>query len=105
MPDDGHIDYLPEFDEITELDFSEFHDLMHPIWDLHCGDMPGGRSRHFSLAWHYKWKPWLRRNTACRIGWHSWVDFWSSAGRDDDGKRLHVYGGKLCPDCHKEKGK
>lgn len=39
--------------DTTKLDFSEFHDLMHPWFSEYCRAQPGGIKRHLSLWWTY----------------------------------------------------
>lgn len=58
---------------IRELDFSEFHDLVHLVGSRTCRTQPGGVLRHVELAWEFRWWPNLRRWTFCRIGRHRWV--------------------------------
>jgi hypothetical protein len=53
---------------MKRLDFSEFHDLMHPLWK--CYGHYGGWRRHVELAWPYVWKPRWKRRTKCRLGLH-----------------------------------
>lgn len=63
---------------IRQVDFSEFHDLFHPLWA--CRGYPGGWRRHVSLTWEYRVRPALLKQTACRVGRHYPVQWFSQHG-------------------------
>ena len=52
-------------DQPVEFDFSQFHDLAHPLWLclVECAlhrNQHGGWQRHLTLTWDYTWQPGLR---------------------------------------------
>jgi hypothetical protein len=55
-----------------EIDFSRFHDLMHKPFTATCRAQYGGWRRHLALWWTFKAWPWVREQTTCRLGLHSW---------------------------------
>lgn len=63
-------EFPPKFDH---LDFSKFHDLMHPIW--RCRDP----LLHIKYWWLYMFQPEkkFRTNTFCRLGRHVKSTAWS----------------------------
>lgn len=65
---------------MPDLDFSEFHDLMHPIGSKECRSMPGGILRHLELKWDYEWMmpQALWGKPLCLLGRHTWTEVWDS---------------------------
>lgn len=66
----------PNFDP-KKLDFSQFHDLMHPIGGRMCHSQYGGPRRHAKLWWEFKAEYWLHRNIGCK--WfhrHNYQQWW-----------------------------
>lgn len=63
---------------IGKLDFSEYHDLFHSLWE--CRGYPGGRRRHINYLWDFKYRDRLRELTLCKIGRHIYVDWFLTVG-------------------------
>lgn len=60
---------------VEKLDFSEFHDLFHPILSRKCkNSYPFGWRKssiyHIKLLWEYKYSHYLLQYTLCKIGFH-----------------------------------
>lgn len=49
--------------DLDRVDFSELHALDHHVWEPYCRTLPGGRRRHLSLAWRFRWQRDLRAAT------------------------------------------
>lgn len=68
-----------EFPEISHVDHSVFHDLMHGPFTRECRRLhPGGWRagvHHLVMAWQYRWSGELRALTLCRIGRHQVTEF------------------------------
>ena len=60
----------PDFSKM-ELDFSQFHPLNHHV--LACRDYPGGRKRHLSYRWEFRWRERVRRVLLCPLRRHEWI--------------------------------
>lgn len=86
----------------NKLDWSEFHDMVHPIFSRYCWRQAGGPWLHIKYWWEWyldEWLGWhILRHTTCRLGWHSWRKAWRFTGRDDDAILLWS-----CEDCMLEK--
>lgn len=85
---------------MPSFDFSEYHPLDHNIFDSICGMYFGGWRQHIALWWEYQEEPALRRQTMCRIGRHSWVDYWSGVDLVNIPNAPPT--GRCCADCDKE---
>jgi len=76
-------------------EMGDCHDLLHRPFTPVCWGLPGGPARHLSLWWHYQGQAGLRRRSACRLGRHRYLPYWSDiAGHPDDAPD-----GLLCLDC------
>lgn len=67
---------------VKNLDFSQFHDLMHMPFTPYCWRMFGGPRRHMTLWWEHVAVSELRRNTLCQFGRHRHRT-WRRTGRLD----------------------
>jgi hypothetical protein len=83
-----------------QLDFSEFHDLMHSIWHcLRCKNPAdhiahaGGWQRHLAMKWTYQWSDRVRALVWCTIFRRH--DFTAAYRRDG------TVAGISCRDCSK----
>lgn len=65
--------------KVHNLDFSQFHDLMHLPFTPYCLRQYGGPLRHVSLWWEFVAHEKLRKLAWCRCGRHRWVE-WSRTG-------------------------
>lgn len=85
-----------------KLDFSQFHDLFHHVWDKECKQQYGGRRRHLYMLWNYKWDvpSQFRRFTVCLVGHHKPGQVWI---HPRDPQRRATF--QACVWCHKRLSK
>lgn len=84
----------PNFTDAT-LDFSDFHDLMHPLWRC-SGYGRGGWRTHIIYYWRYIGSERWRARTVCHLGRHRWVVWYS---RDPDDADQMIGSDVACRDC------
>jgi len=65
--------------EIKELDFSQFHPLMHRPFSRECFGWYGGPTRHIELWWDYQ-RPDPIGAVLCRLGRHDMTPYWRGMG-------------------------
>lgn len=67
-----------------KLDFSLFHPLDHYIWEERCQEFYGGPKRHIQLWWEFIGSHWLHEHTTCKLGIHTYTQYWSRSSYDSD---------------------
>lgn len=67
------------------FDFSEFHDLMHPIASRTCWSLPGGPWRHLVFTLQYRWDlPYaLWERPLHALGHHYFRPYWTGLPEDE----------------------
>ena len=77
------------------LDFSQYHPLDHSLSE--CRGYPGGRRRHLSYLWEFRWREqlevWLRHTS----GRHTWFGMVRVSG-DEPVYRVACRGCNATPD-------